>query len=93
MACLLADAFDVLLSDIAMPDRDGIAFIRDIRGLADVKKRRIPAVALTAFAGAEPRERVLAAGFHRFVAKPVTADQLVSCVNAAIDDAIQTEFA
>jgi CheY-like chemotaxis protein len=73
---------DVIVSDIAMPGRDGVAFIEDVRRLADTKRRRTPAVALTAFAREEDRRRILSAGFQKHVPKPVTAAQLVQSVAA-----------
>jgi signal transduction histidine kinase/ActR/RegA family two-component response regulator len=87
LARLLTEPFDALLSDIAMPEQDGIQLIREVRQLSDVSKRRIPAVALTAFAAEEHRRRALDAGFQRHVAKPTTADHLAGCINAAIEDA------
>ena len=74
------DEVDVIVSDIAMPGRDGFAFIEDVRRLADPKLRRTPAVALTAFARDEDRRRVLSAGFQKHVPKPATAAQLVQSV-------------
>ena len=74
------DEVDVIVSDIAMPGRDGFAFIEDVRRLADPKLRRTPAVALTAFARDEDRRRILSAGFQKHVPKPVTAAQLVQSV-------------
>jgi signal transduction histidine kinase/ActR/RegA family two-component response regulator len=87
VARLLTESFDVLLSDIAMPERDGIELIREVRQLSDTSKRRIPAVALTAFAAEEMRRRAIEAGFQRHVTKPTTADHLAGCINAAIKDA------
>jgi signal transduction histidine kinase/ActR/RegA family two-component response regulator len=74
------DEVDVIVSDIAMPRRDGFAFIEDVRRLADPKLRRTPAIALTAFAREEDRRRILSAGFQKHVPKPVTAAQLVQSV-------------
>jgi len=77
---LMADAVDVIVSDITMPERDGIAFIQDVRRLVDPKRRRTPAVALTALARDDDRRRILSAGFQQHVPKPVTAAQLVRSV-------------
>jgi len=70
----------VIVSDIAMPERDGIAFIEDVRRLPDPKRRRTPAVALTALAREDDRRRILSAGFQSHLPKPVTAAQLVQSV-------------
>lgn len=44
------DRYDVLLSDIGMPDRDGYSLIRQIRTLSAEAGGQIPAAALTAYA-------------------------------------------
>jgi signal transduction histidine kinase/CheY-like chemotaxis protein len=79
---LSVDEVDVIVSDIAMPGRDGVAFIEDVRRLEDPRLRRTPAVALTAFAREEDRRRILSAGFQKHVSKPVTAAHLVRSVAA-----------
>jgi hypothetical protein len=66
----------VLVSDIGMPDEDGYSLIKKIRKLGS-EQRNIPAVALTAYARAEDRMRVLASGFQMHVAKPVEALELM----------------
>ncbi len=71
-----ADEFDVLVSDIAMPVRDGFDLIRHVRQ----HMNGLPAIALTAFAGAEDRERTLAAGFQAHLTKPVAPEQLIRAV-------------
>ena len=71
--------FDVLLIDIAMPDVDGYTLLRTIRNLGDAR-RAIPAVALTAFAREEDRQRALAGGFQVHLAKPVKESVLVRAI-------------
>ena len=80
-ALTLLPEFDphVLISDIAMPETDGYAFIRTVRE-ASSPHARIPAVALTAYGSATDRQTALTAGFDRHIAKPVTADDLVATV-------------
>jgi CheY-like chemotaxis protein len=70
----------VLLSDVGMPEEDGYALIRSIRTMADESKKRVPAVALTAFARSEDRTRALLAGFNVHMAKPVEPAALVKTV-------------
>ncbi len=70
---------DVLVSDIGMPDVDGYELIRRVRDLED-GVARTPAIALTAFARAEDRERALEAGYQVHVAKPVDPGRLVAAV-------------
>ena len=62
---------DVLVSDIGMPEEDGYALIEKIRALPQEDGAEAPAIALTAFASAQDKERALAAGFQRHLAKPV----------------------
>jgi signal transduction histidine kinase/ActR/RegA family two-component response regulator len=74
---------DLLLSDIGMPGEDGYALMRKVRAL-DLPAAAIPAIALTAYAGADDRERALAAGFHRHVTKPVEPQALTAAVAETI---------
>lgn len=68
--------FDIVLSDIAMPDEDGYALVRKLRA-----QREIPVVAVSAIGtGPEDRRRALDAGFAEFVRKPVDPDELVATV-------------
>jgi len=77
LAVLRDRAVDILVSDLGMPGADGFDLIRRIRWQEDRGGRpRLPAIALTAYASAEDRERALAAGYDAHVAKPVDADEL-----------------
>jgi signal transduction histidine kinase/DNA-binding response OmpR family regulator len=73
---------DVLVSDIGMPGEDGIDLITRVRALGPERGGNIPAIALTAYARAEDRARVLAAGFERHIAKPVDPSTLANVVAA-----------
>ena len=70
----------VLVSDIGMPGEDGIDLITRIRELAPERGGNIPAIALTAYARAEDRARVLEAGYQRHIAKPVEPATLATVV-------------
>lgn len=83
-ALLEAEPHDVAISDLAMPGEDGYAFARRVRSSGIEGVRRIPLVAMTAYARAEDRRRVLAAGFDRHVAKPIEPDELVEALAAVI---------
>jgi CheY-like chemotaxis protein len=73
----------VLISDIGMPGKDGLTFIREIRQLeAATHSPRCPAIALTAFARAEDRIRVLQAGYNMHVAKPIDPRELLAVVSS-----------
>jgi len=71
---------DVLVSDIGMPGVDGYEFIRRVRELDTGLKGRIPAVALTAYAGVDDHQRALSAGFQMHLAKPLVPNELVAVV-------------
>jgi signal transduction histidine kinase/ActR/RegA family two-component response regulator len=73
---------DALVSDIAMPDRDGYDLIREIRAREPERGGKIPAVAVTAYARAEDRVRVLASGFQMHIAKPIDPDELIAVVSS-----------
>ena len=73
---------DVVVSDIGLPGEDGYALMARIRGLSAADGGRVPALALTAYAGAEDRRKALAAGFHMHVPKPADPAALVAKVAA-----------
>lgn len=72
--------YDVLISDIGMPEQDGFALIRQVRLLENAKDRQIPAAALTAYANPEEKRAVLDAGFQVHISKPVDTMQLSEIV-------------
>jgi len=71
---------DVLLSDLSLPGRDGYDFIRSVRELDAAHGGSIPAIALTAYASTEDRERVIAAGFQKYLAKPIDLPELLAAI-------------
>lgn len=73
---------DILVSDLAMPGEDGYALIRRLRTLEEKRGKLIPAVALTAYAGWDDRQRALSAGFQAHLAKPVAPAQLARVIAA-----------
>ncbi|WP_426086566.1 hybrid sensor histidine kinase/response regulator [Janthinobacterium sp. PSPC1-1] len=70
----------VLVSDIGMPDADGFDLLAHIRAHAPPGAARLPALALTAFAQSQDRQRALANGFHAWVSKPLDPAELVAAV-------------
>jgi len=71
---------DVLVSDVGMPGEDGYALIAKVRALAPELGGRVPAVALTGYAGPEDSQRLTSAGYNICVAKPVEFAELVRTV-------------
>jgi CheY-like chemotaxis protein len=73
---------DVLISDIGMPRMDGYMLMRQVRARSPEQGGRIPAIALTAYAGEFDQQQALSAGFQRHIAKPVEPDELVKAIVA-----------
>jgi len=71
---------DVLVSDIAMPGGDGYQLIRELRAMKSHLISSIPAVAITAYAKDEDRERALSSGYQHYLAKPIELSELLSVV-------------
>jgi CheY-like chemotaxis protein len=72
--------FDVVVSDIGMPVRDGYGLIRYIRSRPTTNGGSVPAIALTAYASANDRARVLAAGYSAHARKPIEPNELVRMI-------------
>lgn len=75
--------FDAVVTDLAMPGRDGFALLAELRARPETK--RLPVIALTAFAAEEDRRRCLEAGFETHIPKPVDASTLVVALGDALD--------
>ena len=75
---------DLLLSDIGLPRESGYDLIRKVRSLSsDLKK--VPAIALTAFATESDRRMSLSAGFQAHLAKPVEPAALVTTIKSLLN--------
>ena len=68
---------DILISDIGMPVEDGYGLVRRLRAMEDGLPRRLPAIALTAYASEEDSRRALGAGFDAHLSKPVDPARLI----------------
>jgi PAS domain S-box-containing protein len=75
---------DVVVSDIGMPNEDGFELIKRIRARPADRGGKVPAAALTAYARADDRRRVLAAGFVTHVVKPVDPSELVAVIASLV---------
>ncbi len=73
---------DVLVSDIGMPDENGHSFLQRLRQFVPEAGGDIPAIALSAYARSEDRDRAIAAGFTVHLGKPVSPEELVSTTRA-----------
>lgn len=68
---------DLLISDIGMPVEDGYVLVRRLRAMEQSLGRRLPAIALTAYASEEDTRRALSAGFDAHLSKPVDPARLI----------------
>jgi DNA-binding response OmpR family regulator len=80
LEALAADRCDLLLSDIGMPDHDGLELVREVRR----RGWAMPAVAVTAFASPDERSRILAAGYDVYVTKPISPETFVATLAAIL---------
>jgi len=71
---------DVMIADIGMAHSDGFELIKLVRQSPDPVTQELPAAALTAYARAEDRLKVLQSGFQMHLAKPVDPAELVVAV-------------
>jgi CheY-like chemotaxis protein len=79
---------DVLLSDIGMPDIDGYAPIQQVRALPPQKGGQVVAIALTAYAREEDRQRTLAAGSQHHTCKPIDPAKLAMAIGQLVKPAV-----
>ncbi|HTT05164.1 MAG TPA: ATP-binding protein [Steroidobacteraceae bacterium] len=79
LSALQREPYDIVLSDIGLPAIDGYELMQRLRAL-DLPIRRIPAIAITAYARPEDRQRALLAGYQMHMAKPLEASELVAAV-------------
>ena len=77
------DVPDILVSDLSMPDEDGLSLIGKIRTDLKISEERMPAVALTSFGRLHDRLRILGAGFQNYLVKPVDPADLTAVVRVA----------
>jgi signal transduction histidine kinase len=73
---------DAIVSDIGMPDEDGLAFLRALK--KQPEHRSIPAIALTAYASDRDRQDALEAGYLEHVPKPVQPYHLARVIAKAV---------
>jgi CheY-like chemotaxis protein len=79
---------DAIVCDIHMPRMDGYEIARHLKG--DSALRKLPLIAVTALAMVGDREKVLAAGFDGYIAKPIVPETFVAQVEAFVAPALRT---
>lgn len=77
-------AADVLVSDIGLPGEDGYSLVQTIRAREKERGERLPALALSGYAGLDDEKRARSAGFQRHLAKPVEFTEFIATVASLI---------
>ena len=73
---------DIIIADMGMPEEDGYALLTQLRHIEQAQHtQRVPAIAVTAYAGDEDRQRALAAGFDEHLPKPVYPERLIALLS------------
>jgi PAS domain S-box-containing protein len=85
LKCVAEEDVNILISDIGMPDFDGYELIRKLRAMHDARLRNLPAIALTAYARNDDRQRALLAGFQMHVSKPVEPRELIAGIASLVN--------
>jgi len=85
---LKQEAFDLVLLDVMMPDKDGFEVCRLIK--QDARTSTIPVIFLTAKGGGEALAEGFESGAVMYINKPFTANKLLTIVNAMLDQAAGT---
>ncbi len=80
MQWLDTNAVDIIISDIEMPGQDGLDMMRAIRSSDAGNGKQVPAIALTAYAGVNDRDRSISSGFQAHLTKPVDLHDLVRTI-------------
>jgi PAS domain S-box-containing protein len=84
IAVLKGSEFDVLVSDIAMPGKDGFALITELRSVMSANRSQLKTLALTAYAREEDRLKALRAGYHIHLSKPVNPHRLIAALTMLV---------
>ena len=77
-------SFDLLITDVSMPEMDGLEMAAALRALERATGTHLPIIAMTAHTMQGDRERCLAAGMDAYVAKPLRAKELFATIQALV---------
>ena len=69
----------MIVSDIGMPDVDGLEMMRRVRGFP--KLQSLPTIAVTGYASKKDSESALAAGFNAHISKPIDPAELIMMID------------
>jgi DNA-binding NtrC family response regulator len=79
----LSKNYDVVLTDVRMPDMGGMLILRDIKKA----KPSLPVIILTGYANVQTAMQAMKLGAAEYIEKPFTPDQLLKAVNTAVSHA------
>lgn len=82
---LAAGGFSLVLSDMRLPDEDGIALLQWMAGAGVVA----PVIVMTSYAEIQNAVRCMKLGACDYVAKPVNPDELLKKIREALDTSVQ----
>jgi len=85
----LSKSYDIVLTDVRMPDMGGMLILRDIKKA----KPSMPVIIITGYANVQSAMQAMKLGAAEYIEKPFTPDQLLKAINAAVSHAasLQTE--
>jgi CheY-like chemotaxis protein len=75
-----SDIFDVIVSDIGMPEMNGFDFLTELRRAPEARSAATPAIALTSHASESDRMRAIRVGFQAHVRKPVNLEHFLTVI-------------
>lgn len=78
---IAAEKVDLILSDLRLPDRDGI----DLLKWLTAKETSIPLIIMTGYADIQSAVQAIKLGAKDYVAKPVNPDELLKKMNEALE--------
>ena len=79
----LSKSYDIVLTDVRMPDMGGMLILRDIKKA----KPSLPVIILTGYANVQTAMQAMKLGAAEYIEKPFTPDQLLKAVNTAVSHA------
>jgi two-component system response regulator PilR (NtrC family) len=80
LAVLAAEPVALLITDVRLPDGDGLDIVRAARARTEPP----PVIVVTGFSSAQSRHQALAAGATAYLAKPFSTSALTSMVRDAL---------
>jgi DNA-binding NtrC family response regulator len=81
-----AGGIDLVVSDVKMPDMDGLDMLAEIRGHGEAQGQAPHVIVVTAFGSIETAKRAIKLGAHDYITKPFEIDDLLVAVEKALDE-------